>query len=130
VTRRRQVTPAAELDCRSCGACCFSDFDESTYVHLSEEDVKRLPKRVRLHVISTRCFPGDRVLAPQLATKHAAQGNCVCALFEGEIGKHAGCSVYKSRPEVCQRFPVGGSGCRLAREVAGLEPRTALSDCA
>lgn len=127
---KRHLTPTEDLDCRSCGACCISDWDEATYVDLSEDDVRRLPKRVRLHVIRARHFPAQVAAEPALATRHDAKGNCVCALLDGTIGGRVACSVYKSRPEACQRFPVGGSGCRLAREVAGFDPRTELSDCA
>lgn len=113
-------------DCRSCGACCIST-DSGTdvtiygYADLTEEDVARVSPHVRqqLHKI----FVGGETRHATCA-KQLPSGAYACQYLRGTPGQRCSCSIYETRPEICQRFRVDSLNCRAARLVAA----SALAD--
>jgi Fe-S-cluster containining protein len=107
-----------EADCRSCGACCVADGNGGGdvlaygYADLSAKDVARLSARVRaqLHDLS---IGGEQRYATR--AKQLPAGACACQHLRGTPGRRCSCTIYETRPEVCRKFPVGGSRCREAR---------------
>ena len=106
-----------EADCRSCGACCVAKGDGGDvlaygYADLVPADVKRMTPHVRrqLHEF----FIGGE-------TRHATRakalesGGVGCQYLRGTPGERCSCSIYETRPEVCQKFRIGGETCRAAR---------------
>lgn len=111
-----------QVDCRSCGACCVSagngtDVLDYGYADLTPEDVERVSTHVRqqLHVISV----GDETRHATRA-KQLPSGAYACQYLRGTPGQRCSCSIYATRPEICSRFQVGGTTCRLARAALDL----------
>jgi Fe-S-cluster containining protein len=116
-----KITPD---DCRSCGACCVANGDGGDviaygYADLTSEDVERMSPHVRrqLHDLS---IGGETRYATR--AKELASGAVGCQFLRGTPGKRCSCSIYETRPEVCQKFRVGGSICKLARAVLEKRP--------
>jgi Fe-S-cluster containining protein len=113
---RREVERAerggAELDCRLCGACCFSPLER--YVRLSGEDHARLrpDERARLTF-----FHGNRCYMLM------QEGHCAALAVEG--GRYV-CTVYERRPQLCRDYERGGPACDHDRSLRGAG--TALAD--
>lgn len=104
-------------DCRSCGACCVSagsgtDVIDYGYADLTDEDVARLSRHVRrqLHVVSVG---GETRHAT--SPKQLPSGAYACRYLRGTPGTRCSCSIYETRPEICQKFRVGGESCNAAR---------------
>jgi len=110
----------ADLDCRRCGACCISDWDEPSYVAMHPNEVDRLSEWKQKHWVHYEQHDDARTF-PALRTKENKQGHIVCIAFRGSVGKQCSCSIYEDRPRACRRFKAGGMSCREAREAAGLE---------
>ena len=109
-------------DCRSCGACCVANGDGGDvlaygYADLTSEDVDRLTPHVRrqLHEL----FIGGETRYATRA-KQFTSGAVGCQYLRGTPGQRCSCSIYETRPEVCQRFRVGGHTCREARAALAL----------
>ena len=112
------TTWITEADCRSCGACCVSSGDgtlvrDHGYADLTVDDVGQLSRHVRrqLHAISF----DDGPTTYRTAAKQLPSGQHACRYLRGTPGKRCSCSIYTSRPEICQTFAVGGITCRAAR---------------
>ncbi|HSX22565.1 MAG TPA: YkgJ family cysteine cluster protein [Gaiellaceae bacterium] len=106
-------------DCRSCGACCVANGDGGDvltygYADLTPEDVAQMSPHVRrqLHEF----FIGGETRYATRA-KQLASGDVGCQFLRGTPGRRCSCSIYERRPEVCQKFRVGGAMCRAARMV-------------
>ncbi len=104
-------------DCRSCGACCVSagsgtDVLDHGYADLTDEDVERLSPRMRrqLHEV----FVGGETRYATRA-KQLPSGVYACQHLHGTPGQRCSCSIYATRPEICQKFRVGGATCSAAR---------------
>ena len=97
-------TPA---DCRSCGACCFSD--SPTYVRLLGDDWAALgPDADRW-----AWFVGNRAYLRMEA------GHCAALVWRrdsgsGEVSFH--CSIYERRPTLCRELGRGSPECDAERE--------------
>lgn len=109
------------VDCRSCGACCVADGDGGDvlvygYADVTSEDVARMSSRVRrqLHEL----FIGGETRYATRA-KQLPSGGVGCQHLRGTPGRRCSCSIYETRPEICQKFRVGGLPCRQA--LAALE---------
>lgn len=95
--------PAAELDCRACGACCAHSAD---WPRFSLED--------------------DAALALIPAALVDERGNGMrcegarCSALSGEVGRSTACTIYAIRPEVCRACEPGDDACREARRGFGL----------
>ena len=106
-----------EADCRSCGACCVASGDGSEvlaygYADLTSEDVAQLSRRVRGQLYEL--FIGGETRYATRA-KQLASGAVGCQYLRGTPGQRCSCSIYATRPEVCQTFRVGSARCRDAR---------------
>lgn len=103
-------------DCQECGACCanYDSLPAVGYVCLDKTESKRM-KRLGLAVVQEwgDSFLGTRPYA-------GAGADPICVAFRGEVGGGCSCSIYACRPRACQRFEVGSSLCRTARQAAGL----------
>jgi Fe-S-cluster containining protein len=108
-----RASPADDLDCLTCGACCFGD---DGWVHVDGADDARVD--------------GSEALARLVVlTRHGAyvkrslrmvDGACA-ALKREKTG--VSCSVYRDRPTVCRDLERGSSACHAARKARGLEGR-------
>jgi len=112
------------LDCRTCGACCISDFAGAPagYVALDAKDITKLsPRYRRMYVVDNigRCLDGSTEDGMRLATKETKDGT-VCVALRGSVGSRVSCAIYGRRPKDCSMFRVGGLTCLEARRVAGL----------
>jgi hypothetical protein len=107
-----------EADCRSCGACCVAAGDGGDvlaygYADLARKDVARMSPGVRrqLHEF----FIGGETRHATRA-KQLASGAIGCQHLRGTPGQRCSCSIYATRPEICQKFRVGSVMCRAARQ--------------
>lgn len=108
------------LDCQSCGACCVSTGDgaavrEHGYADLSEEDVVRLPPRIRRQLQPVEV---DDEIHFATRAKRLPSGTYGCRYLEGTPGQRCSCEIYDVRPAVCRDFQVGGATCLAARLAA------------
>lgn len=112
------MTAAKKYDCRTCGACCVSEYDSDIYVQLKPGDQERLTKAQRKRLVVLGQTPGTAYLRTKTERSRAA--HVVCALHIGVVGKTSRCGIYERRPEICSEFEPGSRACRIAREDAGL----------
>lgn len=112
------MSKITDADCRACGACCVSGGDgamvrDHGYADLTVDDVGQLSRHVRrqLHQISF----DDAPMLYRTAAKQLPSGQYACRYLRGTPGKRCSCSIYETRPEICQAFHVGGEMCRSAR---------------
>jgi hypothetical protein len=97
--------PAAELDCKSCGACCREAYHS---VEISARDPvnRRHPELVV--VLDTH-------------RKLRRAGNRCAALAGGETSTASyACAIYADRPRTCREFTQGSAHCLDARRRVGL----------
>lgn len=106
--------PDPEYDCQACGACCVSDYEDDTYVHVSLEDLLLLSPSEEDDYVVVESQTGGRVWH-LLRTSYDLHGNCRCKALDGTVGEHVSCKIYESRPKVCRRFAPGSSVCLMAR---------------
>lgn len=100
-----------EHDCRACGACCTSPFeDDESWATVDDDEVSRLPPRFRLQVIDSH-----------LKTRRKRSGHVACSALAGTVGVKVRCQAYASRPRVCEAFKPGSSVCVEARHRAGVQ---------
>ncbi len=107
-----------DLDCRACGACCASPFDDDLepFVAVTPADAARLGAARALVVADPRAASGLG-----LATVRPGSGACArCAALEGEPGGRVRCAVYDARPEACRAVEPGGAYCLESRARRGL----------
>jgi Fe-S-cluster containining protein len=109
-----------EYECDGCGACCSGAFP----IFVSKMDADREPRIAAGTVLLPRSLaqPGwSRQLYP-LPFLEAC----------GFLDEAKRCTIYATRPQVCQDFPAGGNQCQQARQKMGIAPlaprmQTALS---
>ena len=89
------------LDCRTCGACCLSEYARlTTYIPLSEEDLGRFTASMRRRLVVL-----DRMGLPNLGVKRHGRGTQkICTQHVGRVGHKSACSIYERRPEACREF--------------------------
>lgn len=106
------------LDCRTCGACCLSEYARlTTYIPLSEEDLGRFTASMRRRLVVL-----DRMGLPNLGVKRHGRGTQkICTQHVGRVGHKSACSIYARRPEACREFEPGSEACQYARRDAGLD---------
>ena len=98
----------ADLDCRTCGACCRAAYDavivgpRDPVVRLHAELVVRSPKLVQIRREGDRCAALGGGSSP-----------------DGAFAPYT-CSIYDERPRVCREFERGGENCLTARRRVGL----------
>lgn len=91
------MAPESDLDCLTCGACCFSR--ASDYVPLSGADHARLAPEEQARLTrfrGTRCF------------MHMEDGHCAALAQDG--GRFT-CSIYERRPSTCRDLERGADAC-------------------
>jgi hypothetical protein len=97
--------PAAELSCRTCGACCREAYD-AVEISAREPVLRSHP---------------DWVLRDGHRLKLKRSGDR-CTALEGEPsqGRPFACAIYPQRPRTCRDFAQGGANCLEARRKVGL----------
>jgi hypothetical protein len=113
--------PNVPLDCRSCGACCFSG--SPTYVPVTGADWQRLGPLAEMyaHFIGHRAFM-------RMEEDH-------CAALEMRLRPDGttefSCNVYDRRPEICRELERGSPQCEAerARKLAEVRMVVARLDC-
>lgn len=110
-SEKAEASATQVLSCVECGACCTATEPVRAYVPLEMRDVRRLPERYRLHVVTSES--GFDYLATGADRRR-------CVALTGDVGKRVHCEIYESRPEVCRRYKAGGYQCRLARKAEGV----------
>ncbi len=86
------------FECTRCSRCCRHT---PGYVFLSEKDVTRLCRHLRLEraeFIRTYCRRVDTGIARRVSLKEKPNYDCV-------FWKDGGCSVYEARPLQCRAYP-------------------------
>lgn len=97
--------PAAELDCRTCGACCREAYN-------SVEISAREPVNQRHPAL---------VLIRETHRKLRREGHRCAALAGGHTpAEPYACTIYEDRPRTCREFTLGGGNCLDARRRVGL----------
>ncbi|MDE3079210.1 MAG: YkgJ family cysteine cluster protein [Paracoccaceae bacterium] len=102
------------LDCLSCGACCFGGHDR--YIALLPEDEGRpIPPE------ATVLIEGRRYMRME-------GGHCAQLRLTPE--RHLSCAIYDNRPTACRAFRAGSFECSMSRKHRGHEARQmqALAD--
>ena len=105
ILRRTAEEVEDAIDCTVCANCCREATTE-----VSERDIERLAKHFRV--------PAARVVADYTQPGEQGQRNLKwqkgpgCVFLDGTL-----CSVYESRPDICQRYPhlVRGNGSIASR---------------
>jgi Fe-S-cluster containining protein len=95
------ATRDVSLDCRACGACCYSN-----EVVLDKGDIRRFERAGRPELAAmpyARRKNGKLMLrlAPDRGCLQLGQGNC--------------CSIYDIRPDMCRTVPAASECCLSAR---------------
>lgn len=97
--------PAAELDCRTCGACCREAYDA---VEVSARDP------------INKTHP-ELVIVEDTRRKLRRNGGRCAALTGGQIHDSSfACAIYPDRPRTCRDFTHGRDNCLEARRRVGL----------
>jgi Fe-S-cluster containining protein len=97
-----ETTPALELDCRECGACCRDVADGTALV--SAADLVRWRREGAGHILAS-LVPGH---FSQMGFATHPNGTCV---HLGTPGHPNDCSIYPTRGESCHALIPGSSQC-------------------
>ncbi len=99
-------------DCRACGLCCVSVYDQDVFCDVDEADCERLGVAwVRRNVLFPTLF--EQLVGgvpPAIKTRMRVQRSgsmrgesaCVCVALRGTLLKKVSCSVYDLRPQTCR----------------------------
>ena len=100
-------------DCRTCGACCFSEL--ATYVRVWGDDHARLGDAVvwLTRWDTNRCY------------LRMVDGHCAALVLDSE-GARFLCSVYQRRPDTCRELERGSAACRAERAAKAAQARARL----
>jgi Fe-S-cluster containining protein len=106
----------AELDCKSCGACCCNP-DENRregfvdYVEVSaREPMRDHPDLMRRYVV----YNADAAAHLRMD----ASGKCLA--LRGPVGRRVSCVIYEHRPVGCRRVQPGTARCLQYRIERGV----------
>lgn len=102
-----KAVPEPVFDCTTCGACCAAQTQGAKAHVLLGRGERNLVGRT-LPIVR-------RAGGEYLRTKKNSDGDTVCVALEGSVGEKCECSVYETRPMVCQTYEVGGAECLAAR---------------
>jgi uncharacterized protein len=106
----RGASPS-NLDCRTCGACCYGD---EMWIHVMAVDDERLGAD-GLHHLTVLTQHGRGYVARSMKM---VGGRCIA--FGERLGDGGcGCSIYEARPDICREFQVGSPDCLAARQRRG-----------
>lgn len=117
---RSVVTPAdAEIpDCVTCGVCCASLL--CVGVRPGEE-----PDRELTWSVTKSDEEGEWEVDLYLRRD---EETLACTQLEGNLGEHATCRIYESRPKMCREFDAGSDRCHALRRAYGVEPFLSLDE--
>ena len=104
----------ADLDCRTCGACCAGTGEAPFALPITRAEARQLPRDVLGGDPHIPSLPQHR------RSLRAAPDANRCAALKGAIGESCSCRVYANRPEVCRVFPAGSPHCLAARAALGV----------
>ena len=91
-------TAGLRFECTQCGKCCTRR-GKYAYVYLTEEEIPRLAKAVRM---SEAAFRRKHTLVDELGwTQLEFRGEC-CPFLDQTTNS---CTVYAARPVQCRTFP-------------------------
>lgn len=100
------VDDSARLDnsklCQACGACCAFDETWPRFSLESDAEIAAIPAAlINARGSGMKC-EGHR-----------------CTALNGDIGRHATCTIYNARPQVCRDCQPGDEECNMARAKYG-----------
>lgn len=121
-------------DCRTCGVCCVSLYEQDVFCDVTEKDMRRLgPAFCKKYVLAPNLvtqllehIDGRRHNYYALATRPRVQraGDlrgvevCACAMLRGSVMNRVSCRIYDKRPVVCrQAVKPGDRTCRALRSM-------------
>ena len=102
----------SDLDCLTCGACCFQ---RPGTILVSETDLVRW-KRAGRDDITSRLEPGHFGL---MAFAMGENGGCV---HHGTADEPHACRIYADRSDTCRDFESGSWQCLEFRRDRGIDP--------
>ena len=104
-----------DYDCTRCGACCVSSYPDTTYVHISPDEVEAFTPTERTQLlVSDDRYTG--LYKTALRASMDSRGHCRCVALNGPVGSQVSCRVYDRRPGVCRKFEAGSAECDYARK--------------
>ncbi len=109
------MRPQPKYECDGCGACCIH-----LTISVTEEDVRREPKLIDA---ARHLYPLETI-SPEGLAELKKTGFYLTYGFEDHcrmLDDNGACSIYASRPRVCQRFEPGNPLCQNVRALAGLQ---------
>jgi Fe-S-cluster containining protein len=107
-----------ELDCLTCGACCFQ---RPGTILVSERDLVRWKRAARTDILE-RLESGH---FGQMAFAMADNGACV---HHGTPDQPHACRIYADRSETCRDFEAGSWQCLEFRRDRGIDPPSAAAE--
>jgi Fe-S-cluster containining protein len=115
--------PNTPDDCRTCGACCFSE--SPRHARVTGDDYARLGDDAEALVtwIGNVAFMRLQGHAADLPPTQ----RCIALALDPSEGAFS-CSIYDRRPQVCRDLERGGSACVAERHAKGERPHRALVD--
>jgi Fe-S-cluster containining protein len=103
----------SELDCLTCGACCYQ---RPGTILVTANDLVRLKRTGRKDILDS-LEPGH---FGQMAFKMNAAGSCV---HHGTTSEPHGCQIYEDRSDTCRDFEMGSWQCLEFRRDKGIDPK-------
>lgn len=100
-----------ELDCLTCGACCFQ---RPGTILVSEKDLVRFRTTERRDILE-QLEPGH---FGQMAFKMSSRGCCV---HHGIADEPHACQIYEARSDTCRDFKSGSAQCLEFRRDRGVD---------
>lgn len=105
-------------DCRTCGACCVSTYDQTEFCDVSYADMKRMGLRLAFKHVALPS-PFDRLASvlggsalPDGAIRTKWRLNragpfkglelCACVFLRGSVLHRTSCRIYDKRPHTCR----------------------------
>jgi hypothetical protein len=107
-----------ELDCLTCGACCFQ---RPGTILVSERDLVRWKRAARTEILE-RLEPGH---FGQMAFAMGDHGACV---HHGTPEEPHACRIYADRSTTCRDFEAGSWQCLEFRRDRGIDPPSAAAE--
>ncbi len=103
---------SAELDCLTCGACCYQ---RAGTILVSEHDLVRWKRAGRADILQKL----DEGHFGLMAFAMAESGACV---HHGTAGEPHACRIYPDRGDTCREFEAGSWQCLEFRRDRGVDP--------
>jgi Fe-S-cluster containining protein len=105
-------------DCTTCGLCCSVSEEADSIADIAECEEKRLLYFLRVYGVPDGL--GWRIRAARIRQPKespiAGAYLSTCVAYKGVPGVSGLCIIHNAKPEICQKFKVGGSVCLKVRE--------------